>query len=113
MGQVSDVDGDKDYASRRSTRIAHDVLVEVKGESFVYAGETLLVNLHGALIRIAAPLHLGDRIVLHVQNTGQSAEALIVFADDGASQFGLELENPQNIWGITMPPDDWQGSASA
>jgi hypothetical protein len=47
---------------RRSTRIAADVLIEIQGERFAYAGETITVNLHGALVRIAAPLKLGDRI---------------------------------------------------
>jgi hypothetical protein len=112
MGQTTDV-GNKDAASRRSTRIPHDVLVEVQGESFAYAGETLRVSLHGALIRIAAPLQLGDRIVLHVQETGKSAEARIVFMDAGTLHFGMEFVTPENIWGITAPPDDWQGSTSA
>lgn len=113
MGQSINYAGDKDYASRRSTRIAHDVLVEVQGERFAYAGETLMVNLHGALIRIAAPLKIGDRIVLYVQNTGKSAEAHIVFADEDSSQFGMELEHPENIWGVIIPPEDWQGPAFA
>src|SRR5690349_879258 len=44
---------------RRSTRVAADVLIEVQGEKFVWAGETVIVNLHGALVRVAAPLKLG------------------------------------------------------
>ena len=51
-------------APRRSTRVAAEILVEVEGERFAFAGETLTVNLHGGLVRIAAPLKLGDRIRL-------------------------------------------------
>jgi len=96
---------------RRSTRIAADmaadVLIEVRGERFAYAGETVTVNLHGALVRIAALLKLGDRITLHVHHTGKSAGTDIVFADYEASQFGIELESPENIWGMADPPTDW------
>ena len=96
---------------RRSTRIAADmaadVLIEVQGERFAYAGETVTVNLHGALVRIAAPLKLGDRVTVHVHRTGKSAVAGIVFADYEVSQFGIELERPENIWGVATPPSDW------
>lgn len=63
----------KDSALRRSIRIASDILVEVQGDGFAYAGETITVNLHGALVRIAAPLKRGDRVAIHVHRTGKSA----------------------------------------
>jgi hypothetical protein len=92
---------------RRSTRVAADVLIEVQGERFAYAGETTTVNLHGALVRVAAPLNVGDPITLHVHNSGKSVGAEVVFADYEASQFGLELDRPENIWGMADPPADW------
>ena len=92
---------------RRSTRIATDVLIEVEGERYASAGETVTVNLHGALVRISAPLKLGERITIHVHKTGKSATGVVVFADDQLSQFGLELECPENIWGVDVPPSDW------
>lgn len=94
---------------RRSTRVAADVLIEVQGERFAYAGETVIVNLHGALVRVAAPLKLGDRITLYVHSTSKSAGARVVFADYEASLFGIELDSPENIWGMTDPPTDWTG----
>jgi hypothetical protein len=94
---------------RRSTRIATDVLVELKDERFAYAGETVTVNLHGTLLRSSAPLNVGDRIVIHVHHTGKSAPAVIVFAGE-SSQFGVELESPENIWGVAVPPEDWDRS---
>ena len=101
---------------RRSTRVAADmaadVLIEVQGERFAYAGEIVTVNLHGALVRIAAPLKLGDRITLHVHGTGRSASAGVVFADYEAAQFGVELDSRANIWGMADPPTDWTASAS-
>lgn len=96
---------------RRSTRVAAgvaaDVLIEVHGEQCAYAGETVAVSLHGALVRIAAPLKLGDRITLHVQSTGKSVAAGVVFADYQASHFGIELDRPENIWGVASTPADW------
>ena len=101
---------------RRSTRVAADmaadVLIEVQGERFAYAGETVTVNLHGALVRIAAPLKLGDRITLHVHRTGRSASAGVVFADYQAAKFGVELDRPENIWGMADAPSDWTTSVS-
>jgi PilZ domain-containing protein len=95
---------------RRSTRIPTDanVLVEMPGEEGAYAGETITVNLHGALVRIAAPLKRGDRVTIHVHRTGKSVPASIVFADCGRSQFGIELEHPENVWGVATPPPDWK-----
>lgn len=102
----------KNSALRRSTRISADVLVEVKGEKFAYAGETVTINLHGALVRIAAPLKLGDQVNVYVHHTRKSARGAIVFADYGASRFGIELEDPENIWGVAAPPSDWSTVSS-
>jgi hypothetical protein len=99
--------------SRRSSRISSDVLVEIQGERFAYAGETITVNLHGALVRSSAPLKVGDRVVIHVHQTGKSAPAVIVFTDDDPSQFGVELDNPANIWGVNIPPKDWENSPAS
>jgi len=98
----------KNSALRRSTRIPSDILIEVKREGFAYAGETITVNLHGALVRISAPLKVGERITLRVQHTGRSVPGAVVFADKNASQFGVELERPENIWGVSVPPPDWK-----
>jgi len=70
------------------------------------------VNLHGALVRIAAPLKLGDGITLNVHSSGRSANARVVFADYEAQQFGIELDSPENIWGMADPPADWMNSES-
>jgi len=92
---------------RRSTRVPTYVVVEVQSDGLAYAGETIVVNLHGALVQISAPLKIGERVTVHVQPTRQSRAAVIVFADYQLSQFGLELEHPENIWGVGIPPKDW------
>lgn len=101
------MNGGKGFSGRRSTRITTDILIEVQGEGFAYAGQTVTVNVHGALIRTSAPLKLGDQITLHVHLTGQSTIATVVFAIEELSHFGIELDHAENIWGILATPDDW------
>lgn len=96
-------------STRRSTRIETDVLIEVRGEAFAYAGETLRVSLHGALIRTSAPLEVGTPVTVYVHRTGKSAQAHIVSViDDTGSHYGIELDHPNNIWGVTATPTDWK-----
>jgi len=99
-------------STRVTTNVTADILIEIQGERHAYAGETVTVNLHGALVRIAAPLNLGDRITLYVHRTGKSAGAGVVFADYQASVFGIELDGPENIWGVDSTPTDWTTSPS-
>jgi hypothetical protein len=65
------------------------------------------------LLKTADRLELGARITLHVQLTGKSADARVVFADrENPLEFGIALDQPANIWGISLPPPDWDTRAS-
>ena len=69
----------------------------------------MVVNLHGALLRTSERLMVGERVKLHVSLTGKTADARVVFADaDQALHFGIALDQPENIWGISLPPADWE-----
>jgi PilZ domain len=95
--------------ARRSTRIETDVLIEVQGDGFAYAGETVRVSLHGALIRTSAPLQVGTPVTVYVHRTGKSAQAQIVsVVHDTSSRYGIELKHPGNIWGVAAAPSDWR-----
>lgn len=95
--------------SRRSSRITYDVLVELKDERFAWAGETVVVNVHGALIKTSAVLELGNRVTIHVHSTGKAASGRVVFASyEHSPHFGVELDKPANIWGLRDAPADWQ-----
>ena len=74
------------------------------------SGETMTVNAHGALVRIAAPLLLGSEVTVRVPHTGKSASAAVVFAEP--MQIGIELQKPENIWGVLVPPPDWNAPPS-
>ncbi len=70
--------------------------------------EYTVVNLHGALVKMSGQLELGVAISIHLQQTGKSADARVVFASrQRPSEFGIALATPQNIWGVSLPPADW------
>src|SRR5947209_6715667 len=101
--------------SRRSTRVPLKVAIEVESgvESLVCEGETVIVNLHGALLSTSIPLSIGMKISIHVYLTDKRAGASVVYADtENPLRCGVELEEPRNIWGVPLPPDDWNESAA-
>jgi hypothetical protein len=101
--------------SRRSTRVRMKVTIKAKGitEPLACDGETQVVNLHGALISTAVALRVGMEIEIHVILTDKRAAAKVVYADPDQPRYcGIGLEQPQNIWGVTLPPDDWRDNDS-
>ena len=98
------------HESRRSTRVPLKVRIEVQGLEKPVAcdGETLVVNRHGALIWTGLPLRDGLRINIEVYLTGKSAQADVVHVDPQQQlHCGIALAKPENIWGLSLPPDDW------
>lgn len=96
--------------ARRSTRVPLKVAIEVEGgsEHFTCEGETIVVNLHGALVATARGLRRGMRISIHVYLTDKRAKARVVYVDPAKPlQCGIELDQPRNIWGVPLPPSDW------
>ena len=98
------------HESRRSSRVPLKVIITVEGEavSRTYDGETIVVNLHGALIATAIGLSTGIRISIHVYLTDKRAAARVVYIDPkNPLRCGVELDEPRNIWGVSVPPDNW------
>ncbi|MGB6248394.1 MAG: PilZ domain-containing protein [Terriglobales bacterium] len=96
--------------SRRSTRVPLKVEIKVEGgpESLTCEGETVIVNLHGALISTTLWLSVGMRISIHVYLTDKRAAARVVYTDPkNPRHCGIELDEPRNIWGVSVPPDNW------
>jgi hypothetical protein len=101
--------------SRRSVRVPLKVVISIEGdaESRTCEGETIVVNLHGSLIATACRLAVGMRISIHVYLTDKRAKARVVYADpEDPLHCGIELDQPQNIWGVPLPPDDWEETAA-
>jgi hypothetical protein len=96
--------------SRRSTRVALKIVISVQGlgKPLNCDGETITVNRHGALISSSVPLRIEMKIKIEVVVTSKSAQAKVVYVDPERPRLcGIALEEPENIWGVSVPPDDW------
>jgi PilZ domain-containing protein len=103
---------------RRSQRVILTLAVTVRNEgsspketSFVEETHTLIVNLHGALILLAAKVAKGQ--TLRMSNRATKDEQLCRVASispgtEGKSQVGVEFLKPSpDFWRISFPPEDW------
>lgn len=78
-------------------------------ESLECEGETIVVNRHGALICTTARLRVEMKIEIHVIKTDKRVPAKIVYVDPERPRVcGIALAQPENIWGLSFPPDDWK-----
>jgi PilZ domain len=96
---------------RRSTRVPLKVAIEVLrgNERFMCEAQTIVVNLHGALISSTVALSTDLHISIHVHLTDKRANARVVYIDpQNPFCCGVELDAPRNIWGVSLPPDDWR-----
>ena len=96
--------------ARRSTRIRLKIVIEAVGigEPFKCEGQTLVVNLHGALIFTAIPLRVGMRVEVLVVVPNEHGSAKVVYVDpDQPRHCGISLDQAKNIWGVPLPPEDW------
>jgi hypothetical protein len=103
------------HESRRSTRVPLKVVIAIEGaEGRTCDGETIVISLHGALIATAIGLSTGMRISIHVYVTDKRAAARVVYIDPkNPLQCGIELAEPRNIWGVPLPPDDWEETVAS
>ena len=100
--------GQRLIESRRSTRVRLKILIEAQGvaEPLTWQGETSVVNLHGALISTTVPLRVGMRIEIRVIPTDKRAD--VVYVDPDQPRIcGIGLVKPENIWGLSLPAQDW------
>jgi hypothetical protein len=94
--------------ARRSTRVPLVIVAHGMSESLKCDGETIVVNRHGALIWTSAPLRVEMKIEIHVILTDKHAAAKVVYVDPERPRVcGIALARPENIWGLSFPPDDW------
>lgn len=98
---------------RRSTRVPLKVVLTVEGENRRCDGQTITVNLHGALIATTMGLSTGMRISILVYLTDKRAAARVVYVDQTNPMLcGVELDEPRNIWGVSVLPDDWSETST-
>lgn len=97
--------------SRRSTRVRLKIHIKVQSatEPLTCEGETIVVNLHGALMLTPVALRVGMTVSIHVYITDRTAAAEVVYVDpDQPRHCGIALAKPENIWGVSLPPNDWR-----
>jgi hypothetical protein len=96
--------------SRRSTRVPLKIVITAQSltKPLTCDGETIVVNRHGALISSSVPLRIELRIKIQVVVTGMRAAAKVVHVDpERPLMCGIALEIPENIWDLSLPPNDW------
>jgi hypothetical protein len=96
--------------ARRSTRVALKIviLVQALSDPLICDGETIVINRHGALISSSVPLRIEMKIRIQVVLTGMRADAKVIHVDpERPPVCGIALEKPENIWDLSLPPDDW------
>jgi hypothetical protein len=82
--------------------------VNALAEPLTCEGETIVVNLHGALVMTAVALRVGMKVSIRVHITDKGAAAQVVYVDpDQPRHCGIQLAKPENIWGVSLLPDDW------
>jgi hypothetical protein len=102
---------------RRSQRVILSLAVTVRTEgapkesSFEEETQTLLVNLHGALILLKGKVTKGQKLRLTNRRTKEEQicqVATISPGTAGKSQVGVEFLKPSpDFWRISFPPEDW------
>ena len=113
--------GDKGSSAtpeRRSTRISIAIPLTITGEDtagvkFKEKARTVVINKQGAKISTYHNLALGADLTVENQLLGRSAHATVVWlgekrAPRGPMEIGIQLSEAQNLWGIELPPEDWQ-----
>ena len=108
--------------ARRSTRIERSVPLIVfgqnrMGEPFVERTVSTSINLHGCRYPSRHDYGVGAWVTLQVVGLNVEPKPPAVRArvksvhmshsSRELQQVGVELENPANVWGIAIPPQDW------
>jgi hypothetical protein len=102
--------------TRRSQRVILNVPVEVRvpaGDSgfFTEAGHTLVVNAHGALIKLSMKVEPGQILLMKRVGASEEQECSVAHIDNQVKggEVGILFANPApHFWGIDFPPSDWK-----
>ena len=101
---------------RRSARVVLRIpillrVANVPSEIEWEAAQTLLVSLHGGMIRTHQMLEAGETLDIRTQYLGRSARARVVWRSSEATEqgfdMGFEILDPPGFWEFDFPPDRW------
>ena len=103
-------------ASRRSARIVLRIpllinAMNTNGETEWERVETVMVSLHGGMLRARQNFQVGDTLDIRVSNKDRSARARVVWTSTELTETGVELGfeimDQEGFWEINFPPDRW------
>lgn len=102
---------------RRGTRIPCEIRLMLTGcgprHQFSEPCLVVLVNPQGCGLKLGRALQAGTRVRLEglPGNDGVTAQVVHCISLGQYEKFwfvGLALDEPDNVWGIEKPPDDWR-----
>lgn len=109
-------DREKDHPRRRSARIVLRVplfinFADSNGETDWEPVETVMVSLHGGMLRARQNFQVGDTLDIRVRDQGRSARARVVWTSSELTPHGVELGfeilDQDGFWDINFPADRW------
>jgi hypothetical protein len=101
---------------RRSQRVLLSVHIVVKGhrvdgQTFTEETETVVVNVHGALIFLAETVKAAQQLTICNVKSGEEVSCKVVDvgpSHEGKREIGIEfLEPSHRFWRVAFPPEDW------
>jgi len=103
---------------RRTQRVRIAMSVVVQGTSgknpFKEETQTISVNAHGCVMRLAVRVERGQRVSMINPKTSEEQPCTVVFlgqTDRGKTEVGVEFAQPSPMfWRIAFPPVDWDPS---
>ena len=107
---------------RRSSRVFTRIPVRASGKNsdgrkFHENTQTIVINAHGGLLYLQAPIALGSQLVLINPVTEEEQECRVVYLGDTSekgTRVGVEFLSPSpHFWGVDFAPQDWPARPSA
>lgn len=81
------------------------------GKKFEEETRTMVVNAHGALITLGAPVKSEQKVQVTHLGVEKTVDCKVVFVGNpqgGKAQVGIEFVKPSPaFWQIDFPPEDW------
>lgn len=113
----------KPATRRRSTRLTISIPITVRGHDangsvFTEETQTICVNRHGGRFLLRHAVRLHDPLSVVNPKVGCTAKAAVSWLGEQRApgeplEVAVSLVEPQNIWGVEFPPEDWQESLAA
>jgi hypothetical protein len=119
---ILNLSNDPIISRRRSQRVIMSIPVTVKwkgpdGLEREEATTSLVLNVQGLLLSLAAALKAGQTLLLVNRTTNQEQACRVAHfgpAAEGRVQLGLEfLEPSPEFWNIRFPPENWSSMDSS